>query len=88
MTMHRKNNLKSKGKCNMVLLFLGLIALGVVCASWRVNLILNHPEQEERLQEYERRRKEARHEMFKKAAPVVGTGAKLLFRVLTRGRRS
>ena len=32
MTMHRKNNLKSKGKCNMVLLFLGVIALGVVCA--------------------------------------------------------
>ena len=30
MTMHRRNDLKSKGKCNMVLLFLGLIALGVV----------------------------------------------------------
>jgi len=53
-----------------------------------MNLILNHPEQEERLQEYARQRKQARQEMYKKVAPVAGAGAKLLFRVLTRGRRS
>ena len=87
MTMHRRNNLKSKGKCNMALLFWGLIALGVACSWWRMNLILNHPEQEERLQEYARQRKEARQEMYKKAAPVAGAGAKLLFRLLTKGRR-
>ena len=72
--MHRRNNLKSKGKCNMALLFWGLIALVVACSWWRMNLILNHPEQEERLQEYARQRKEARQEMYKKAAPVAGAG--------------
>ena len=55
---------------------------------WKRYLAVNHPEQAERLHEAERQRKEARQAMFKKAAPVAGAGAKLLFRVLTKGRRS
>jgi len=66
MMIHRKNNLKSKGRCEMVTLC--LIAIVWVAANnwWKRYLTINHPEQAERLQEVERQRKEARHEMFKK----------------------
>jgi hypothetical protein len=71
----------------MTVLVWGFIAFAVACGLWRANLILNHPEKEARLREYEERQKQARREMFNKAAPVVGTGAKLLFKVLTKGRK-
>jgi hypothetical protein len=61
-----------------------MLGLGAVCSAWRVNLILNHPEKEERLREYERHQKEKRQEMYRKAAPVAGAGAKLLIRMLTK----
>ena len=49
----------------------------VFCGMWRTNLVLNHPEKEERLREYEEKLKAGRREMYDKAAPVVGAGAKL-----------
>jgi hypothetical protein len=40
--------------------------------AWRINLIIKHPEKEERIRECEKRHKEAREEAYRKAAPVVG----------------
>jgi hypothetical protein len=55
--------------------------VGVV---WRLNLVLNHPEKEERLRQFQERKKEERQEMYRKAAPVIEVGAKLLVRMLTK----
>jgi hypothetical protein len=42
------------------------------------------PEKYERLRQYEKQRSEDRQETLKKAAPIVGTGAKLLMKALTK----
>ncbi len=65
-------------------LILVTFVLTVVSVAWRTNLVLNHPEKAERLREYEERQKEARREMCRKAAPVIGVGAKLLVKMLTK----
>jgi hypothetical protein len=65
--------------------FLGvMLVIGVMGWAWRLNLILNHPEKEARLREFEDRLKQGRQETFKAAAPVAGAGAKLLVRLLTK----
>jgi hypothetical protein len=88
MMMQRKNNLKSKGKCNMTLICLVVIIWVTANNWWKRYLTINHPEQAERLQEFEKQRKEARQEMFKKAAPIAGAGIGWVLRILTKGRRS
>jgi uncharacterized iron-regulated membrane protein len=88
MMIHRKNNLKSKGRCEMVTLCLIVIVWVAANNWWKRYLAVNHPEQAERLQEVERQRKEARQEMFKKAVPMAGAGVSLLLSILTKGRRS
>ena len=56
----------------MCMLVIGALAMvGVV---WRLNLVLNHPEKEERLRQYQDRKKEERQEMYRKAAPVIEVG--------------
>jgi hypothetical protein len=59
-------------------------ALAMVGVVWRLNLILNHPEKEERLRQYQERKKGERQEMYQKAAPVIEVAAKLLVRMLTK----
>jgi hypothetical protein len=62
-----------------------MLAVAAVGWVWRLNLVMNHPEKEERLREWERKRKEERNEtigkMCKPLAPVAGD---LLRKVLTK----